>query len=307
MTQINITEAESRPFIFDVMSDVHFHEPGEPEENFRETADYLLKQPPGAFLVTCGDYDNVPLAVDFMERHLLAPRRRTEPYPWFAAVGNHDIEGFANNPDLNGEASRTNVANIVKINKFNAGPNFHPGPASRSLLKDYRPDGAQWTTFSFDYRNLHCIVIDQYCALAQGYPGRGTVDRPLIDWLEDDLCQTTRQHVVVFGHEPLIAFKGIELPEETPAEIDPDDVSTGCPEDLRRVLRNDTRVAAYVCGHSHRFGITQDGSCTHVTAAQEWTKLRMFLRFHIDGPAVAMEIHFWQNGAYHHETRALRP
>ncbi|MBO4620535.1 MAG: metallophosphoesterase [Victivallales bacterium] len=279
-------------FSFDFMSDLHFWEDRWPEEALALSSAQILKEGPGDFLVLGGDYDNFPECEKALERLLLKPARAEgKPYPCVVLVGNHDPAGTANQPQANPtrNADQPNIAHIIERNK-SLPFNLKHGPASRSIRQDYQPDGAKWTTFSFDYQNCHFIVLDVYPVKML------TVDDALIDWVEQDLQATTQPMVFVFCHQPLKFFHGVEALDETPQPISlaGGDMPRGDCERLWKAIKADSRVVAFVCGHTHLYGIVQDGNLWQVCADREWTASRMFIKFFVDGEHATARVFWWQ-------------
>ena len=288
----------AKGFSFDFMSYLHFWEDRWPEESLRLSSAQLLKEGPGDFIVLGGDYDNFPECEEALERLLLKPAKAAgKPYPCVVMVGNHDPDGFANQPTDNPtrNAGQPNIAHIIARNQALPFRLKH-GPASRSLRKDYQPDGAKWTTFSFDYKNCHFIVTDVHPVKML------TVDDELIDWIAADLKGTTCPMVFVFCHQPLKFFHGTEALDETPQPISLEggDLPQGDRDRLWQLLKDDPRVVAFVCGHTHLYGVLKEDSLWQICADREWTASRMFIKFLVDGEHATARVFWWQEetGAY---------
>ncbi|MEZ4726070.1 MAG: Ig-like domain-containing protein [Caldilineaceae bacterium] len=119
-------------------------------------------------------------------------------FPLFVALGNHDVDGDA-----------TQIAAKLAYWSNQIGPqvdktlvgiqNFQWGPDNGYDAR---------TTYSFDYKNTHFVVYNQY----DGDPGYPTPDpvacvRPtLYNWIDQDLTATTRPIKLVIGHEPAWSF-----------------------------------------------------------------------------------------------------
>ena len=279
-------------FSFEFMSDLHFWEDRWPEESLALSSAQILKEGPGDFLVIGGDYDNFPECEKALDRLLLNPvRAEGQPYPCVVLVGNHDPAGTANQPSDNPtrNADQPNIDHITARNKLLPFQLSH-GPAERSVRQDYQPDGAKWTTFSFDHQNCHFIVLDVYPVEML------TVDDELIDWVEHDLQATTQPMVFVFCHQPLKFFHGVEALDETPQPISLEggDLPRGNRDRLWEVLKADPRVVALVCGHTHLYGVVKDGGLWQICADREWTASRMFIKFFVDGEHATARVFWWQ-------------
>ena len=120
-------------------------------------------------------------------------------FPYFVAIGNHDVDGYGNlTPQIQYDYWRNVVGprlgtTLVGITNFKQGPN-----------NGYDAN----TTYSFDYKNAHFVVINQY----HDDPTYPTTDpvaciRPsLYQWVDQDLTETTQPIKFVFGHEPAWSY-----------------------------------------------------------------------------------------------------
>lgn len=120
-------------------------------------------------------------------------------FPYFVALGNHDVDGsFATSPQSNYNYWRNIVgpkliSTLVGLTNFQVGPNN----GYDSL-----------TNYSFDYKNAHFVVVNQYYA-DPSYPTSDPVAciRPaLSQWIDQDLAQSSKPVKFVFGHEPAWSY-----------------------------------------------------------------------------------------------------
>jgi hypothetical protein len=161
------------------------------------------------FFVACGDIDPVNSNMAIYNDTLTYPNLP----PYYPVVGNHELET---------PADMDYILNILI-------PNL-----------DKVVNTGKQGTYSFDYGNVHCIVLDEYST-----NGEGEVDTNLLKWLQQDLNTTTQDHVFVFGHEP--AF---------PRHRHIGDSLDQFPESRNafwNMLVMDPRVRAFFCGHTHYY------------------------------------------------------
>jgi cysteine-rich repeat protein len=120
-------------------------------------------------------------------------------FPYFVALGNHDVDGYVNmTPQAQYDYWKNYVGPLLPSTLVGI-MNFRWGPDS---VYDGR------TTYSFDYKNAHFIIVNQY----HGDPTYPTVDpkgcirQDLLNWIEQDLSGTERPVRFVFGHEPAWSY-----------------------------------------------------------------------------------------------------
>jgi len=120
-------------------------------------------------------------------------------FPYFVAIGNHDIDGYlTTTPAAQYDYWRTVVG--PKVNSTLVGlTNFRVGPNNGYDAL---------TSYSFDYKNAHFVVVNQYYA-DPTYPTDDPIAcvRPgLYQWIDQDLAQSTKPVKFVFGHEPAWSY-----------------------------------------------------------------------------------------------------
>jgi cysteine-rich repeat protein len=120
-------------------------------------------------------------------------------FPYFVAIGNHDVDGY----------NTTTPASQYDYWSNYVGPRL---PTTLVGIKNYREGPSdsynQHMTYSFDYKNAHFVVVNQY----QGDPAYPTANpvacirQAMQDWIDQDLAQTDRLIKFVFGHEPAWSY-----------------------------------------------------------------------------------------------------
>lgn len=115
-------------------------------------------------------------------------------FPYFVALGNHDVDAYLSMPPPAKYDYWSNHVGPRLTGALLGARNFRWGP---DLGHDAR------TTYSFDYKNTHFVVLNQYHGDPK-YPTpepKGCLREPLIEWLAADLAGTDRPLRFVFGHE----------------------------------------------------------------------------------------------------------
>jgi cysteine-rich repeat protein len=121
-----------------------------------------------------------------------------QEFPMFVALGNHDLDGdeseiMAKVAYWRDQIGQRADQTLVGIQNFQWGPDNG---------YDVR------TTYSFDYKNSHFVVYNQYYG-DPDYPSAsplGCVRQTLYDWIDQDLSNTNRPIKIVIGHEPAWSY-----------------------------------------------------------------------------------------------------
>jgi hypothetical protein len=223
---VTAAEAVEEDLVFIVAADMrNFAAAGEESEHFSGACKAIAGVGAGAFMISPGDLDvDPPSAVrDMIDRTV------GEDYPWYPVLGNHDPESPSSMQYLR-EYSLT-VPNVV-----------NRGPA-----------GCESTTFSFDWANTHFVVLNQYFDGIKDWGLEGAVVPELMAWLAADLEATDKEHIFVFGHEPLLPMPDMDNGRirHQGDSLDEDPETAFAFHQL--LLKHD--VDAYVCGHTHNTSV----------------------------------------------------
>jgi len=121
-------------------------------------------------------------------------------FPYFVALGNHDVD-FSDN-GVNPEQKIKYWSSVLgpKLNSVLLGiRNFRDGPS-----KGYD----KRTTYSFDYKNSHFVIINQYHT--DGTFGSNSpiacITPDIYRWVDEDLAGTKKKIKFVFGHTPAWSY-----------------------------------------------------------------------------------------------------
>jgi hypothetical protein len=172
-------QVPSGDLVFIIAADMrNFAADGEWSKNFSGACEAINEVGPGSFMISPGDLDvRPPSAVREMIDKTIG-----EDYPWYPVLGNHDPES----------------------------------PSSMQYLRQYSktlphvvnrgPKGCEETTYSFDWMDVHFVVLNQYFDGTKDWGLKGDVVPELLEWLEADLAATDKERIFVFGHEPILAI-----------------------------------------------------------------------------------------------------
>jgi len=210
-------------FIFSVTADMRSCT-GDDIELFRGACEAIRYHGPGEFMVSPGDIDP-PWGVLYTIKKYIR-----EDYPWYPVVGNHEAE---------------TASDMEWLRSYNVSSENLPGVVS------FGPVNGEETTYSFNHKDAHFIVLNQYYDGLSDTGSDGDVGDDLYNWLENDLMTNTLPLVFVFGHEP-----AHPLPDKESGRLRHEDDSLNAhPANRDRFLSilSDYDVAAYICGHTHNF------------------------------------------------------
>ena len=208
--------------VFIVAADMrNFAADGEWSKNFSGACEAIKEVGAGSFMISPGDLDvRPPSAVRDMINKVIG-----DDYPWYPVLGNHDPESPSSMEYL--REYSTTVPHVVKRG----------------------PQGCEETTYSFDWGDVHFVVLNQYFDGEKDWGLEGDVVPELLEWLNTDLAATTKNHIFVFGHEPLISMPDMDngriRHQGNSLDEDPENAFA-----FHQLLLK-YGVDAYVCGHTH--------------------------------------------------------
>lgn len=184
--------------------------------NFQNVLEQIMVQvgDEGVFHISCGDID--PL----QDNHDDLVNEIGSDIVWFPVVGNHEAE---TPEDMSWIRARY---------------------SSLPWIVNTGPPGCENTTYSFDYQNVHFVVINEYYDGHNDTATDGNVVDVLYDWLAADLADTSKPAIFVFGHEPAFPFNrhvGDSLDQYQSNR------------DRFWELLEGEPVIAYICGHTHYY------------------------------------------------------
>jgi predicted phosphodiesterase len=258
----------SQRLTFDVTSDIHEStEPGNSNgAAFKVVAQTLRDMGPGQFMITSGDM----VCAEHVRKTL--DEVLGSEYPWYFALGNHDIE----KPE-----------NLAWLRRYNAG--------GRTLPHIVRsgPAGATETCYSFDYGNAHLVAINEYYNGQRDDVAGGEIGDALHAWLAEDLAANRKPIVFVFGHEPYLPLADMDT-SQLRHRGDSLDAAKAAPERFWSLLRKH-HVTAYICGHTHCTSVAKFNGVWQLNVSRPFGSDKSgaggFLRIRIDSSRVYCDVY----------------
>lgn len=223
-------QTENTSFKFAVTADMRYYAGSGDYDSlsyFRGAATAIAGLPGIEFMVTPGDMDPVPEVRWTIDQVL------GSAFTWFPVVGNHEL------PNAGYESSEG--ANMAWLRSYDYGA-VNPGPS-----------GCPETTFSFDYLNVHFVMLNEYCDVGGEGATTGDIPDHLYNWLLDDLVNSQKEHILIFGHEPAFPQPDAENGRLRHASDSLNFFATN--RDRFWSLLQSTGVLAYICGHTHNYSL----------------------------------------------------
>lgn len=257
------------PFTFIVAADMRLYSgPGlyDTSAYFRGAVEAIAALDGGAFMISPGDIDP-PSSVRWTITRTLGTT-----YTWYPGVGNHELPG-AGYEDSLGD-------NLLWLNNYDYGS------------VNLGPTGCPTTTYSFDYQQVHFVMLNEYCDAAGADVLSGDVSDHLYNWLTDDLSDTHQLYTLVFGHEPAypqpdadngrIRHLGDSL-DQYPAN-----------RDRFWGLLQEQGVIAYICGHTHNYSAVKIGDvwqldAGHARGQGALAARSTFIKLYVDADKITFE------------------
>jgi len=235
---------------------------------FRGVVEAIATQPggSGAFMISPGDLDP-PADSKWTIEEVLGSN-----YIWYPVVGNHEL------PDAGSESDYG--ANMAWLRAYGYG------------AVTQGPSGCPETTYSFDYENVHFVILNEYCDTGGDDVTHGNIPDHLYNWLLADLSSTTKEHIIVFGHEP-----AYPQPDADNGRLRHEgDSLNQYPLNRDRFwnLLRDKEVLAYISGHTHNYSIYRyDGvwqlDVGHARGAGDVGAPSTFVIVNVDGSMVTFD------------------
>ncbi len=209
-------------FTFIVTADMRYYatEKYRSSEHFLGVVEAIKDVGKGAFTISTGDIDP-PYAVHEVISQVLG-----DDYPWYPVPGNHEME------------VEQDIQWLQKYNK-NSLPN----------VVNFGPAGTEELTYSFDWKNCHYVVLNQYFDGKSINGTDGDIVPELMTWLKNDLTSTNKKFIFVFGHEPIVSIPDMDNGRIRHQGDSLDKYPKNAFQFHQLLLKYS--VTAYICGHSH--------------------------------------------------------
>jgi len=221
---------------FSVASDAQYFG-GDNVNWFRHVCERIGIGGPGRFMISPGDM------VPCQEIYYTIQTYIGFDYLWYPVVGNHEIEILGNESESQ---------DMIWLRNFNRSGNTLPG------IVHTGPPGCVETTYSFDYGDVHFVVLNEYYNGTSDTGTDGDISDGLYDWMVEDLSANKKPLVLVFGHEP-----AYPQPDEESGRMRHEfDSLNQYPDHRDRFWQALVHfgVKAYVCGHTHNYSsVNYDG------------------------------------------------
>lgn len=209
---LSMTSACLADFRFVVMGDGRGDNEGINTEVLKAILERAKEDKPD-FIVFVGDLITGSKHTDVHRDRLIKWKVLVEEFdiPVYIVVGNHEIES---------EMSEDTMRSVFEMPEN--------GPAEFKEL-----------VYSFDYQNAHFVVLDtdQY----ENFHRLGSIQ---LEWLKNNLSETDKEFIFIFGHEPAFPFfshKGSSL-DRYPSE-----------RDKLWTILGECGASVYFCGHEHLY------------------------------------------------------
>jgi len=193
-------------------------------EYFKGVLLALKKVGAGAFMISPGDMDPPSDVRWSIDKYL------GTDFIWYPVIGNHEEE---------------TKSDMDYLRKYNTNGNKLPN------IINIGPEATKETMYSFDYGSSHFVALNQYYDGISDTAVDGDINDAIYNWLKEDLENTVKPNIFVFGHEPAFV-----QPDQYSGRIRHNGDSLGKYRKNRDRFWNlleEKKVIAYFCGHTHNY------------------------------------------------------
>ena len=238
---------------------------GDDMNHFRGACEAISQFDNVPFMISPGDLDPPDSVLYTINKYI------GTDITWYPVVGNHESE---------------TPSDMAWLRNYNKDGNSLPH------ITNLGPASCLETTYSFDFKNTHFVILNEYCTDAGDTCSDGDIGDLLYDWLKEDLAMTEKENIIVLGHEP-----AYPLPDmETQRFRHSDDSLNKYPENRNRFvsLLQEHHVRAYMVGHTHNYSIVKINELWHIDVGHARGNADMgarstFVKINVNGNAVDYE------------------
>ena len=255
---------DSNSFSFVVAADTRAHT-GDDINMFRGVCEAVKKTGDDLFVVSPGDIDPPSKVLYTLQKYV------KNDIPWYPVVGNHEAE---------------TPSDMDWLRNYNKNGNTLPNIVNQG------PESTKETMYSFDYKNTHIVILNEYAADSCDYCTRGDINDMLYNWLKNDLEKTEKTNIFVFGHEPAYPMPDIENQRFRHVH----DCLNQYPDNRDRFVKllQDHGVRAYIVGHTHNYSAVKVNKLWHIDAGHargdgDTGARSTFIRIFVDGNNVTYQ------------------
>jgi len=221
-------------FSFVLLADTRAHT-GDDANFFRGACEAIKKTGEPAFIVSPGDIDPPERVLYTIQKYI------DKDIVWYPIVGNHEAE---------------TASDMEWMRNYNKKGNTLPNIVNQG------PPSTKETMYSFDYKNSHFIVLNEYASDSCDNCTSGDINDMLYAWLKEDLEKTTKTNIFVTGHEPAYPMPDIENQRFRHVH----DCLNQHPENRDRFVKllQKHHVIAYMVGHTHNYSTVKINNLWHI-------------------------------------------
>jgi hypothetical protein len=210
----------------------------------------LKTMPPAAFMLTPGDMDppaDVRGAID---------RELGSDYIWYPVIGNHELPGAGSESSLG--------ANLAWLNAW---PANYANSSSYQFVR-MGPATCPNTTYSFDYKNAHFAILNEYCNSTGDHATDGNISYggTLYTWLLNDLSASDKPFKFVVGHEPAYPQPDADVTPPLARHVGDSLDQYPYNRDKFWEMLAGQKVLAYINGHTHVYSVYHKGGVWQLDA-----------------------------------------
>ena len=212
---------------------------GDDDKYFRGVCEAISQFDGVQFMISPGDIDPPDTVLYTIRKYI------PTDMVWYPVVGNHETE---------------TPSDMEWLRNYNKNGNSLP------FIVNMGPIPCLETTYSFDYKNTHFVILNVYCNEACDTCSDGDIPDFLFNWLKKDLTMTKKENILVIGHEPAYPLPDIENQRFRHLH----DCLNKYPVNRNRFvsLLQERNVTAYIFGHTHNYSIVKINKLWHIDVGQ---------------------------------------